>query len=192
MKRHIEKLYSQGVFDLSDPTIRRRLVAIETLTAHTPAAVEFAFDHRGLLRKSRYLPEPVTRRDLADTTLLQQLAAQLDLAREHSLTHGDIHPKNLRIAPGLGVFLVDWEPSLVQSIRGATRLMATLPWISDQDAMLFKLTLRTDLLCFARLCTFMKRSDYRQIQWAKYFEVCFKSVRPFEKLFKIIYLNELC
>ena len=74
-----------------------------------------------------------------------QLAIHID--KDLHFVHGDLCRKNF-IFDGTQLWVVDWEPSLVQIKYGVQQFMATEPYIAMEDRKQHQLTRRTDVISF--------------------------------------------
>ena len=129
---------------LLDPGFRKRVSAIETLTANvswTPRTV-FAHTKERLIQSQQFIQKSVqkpTRQHIYD--LAQVLDKQL------SIIHGDLCIKNL-IFDGKQLWVIDWEPSLMQSTQGVVQFLVTEPYWALDDRINQCVSYKTDKLTF--------------------------------------------
>lgn len=74
---------------------------------------------------------------------LLSFAADLDRLHERGLTHWDVKPANI-LYDGEALFLIDWEPSLLQYRDGRATAVATRACVAPSERGSVSLTARTD------------------------------------------------
>ena len=128
IERHTEKFGPKVCWKITDETITRHSVKIiqNSIKEISPTHLKVA---------------------LAD------LANQIDQAHKFSLVHGDLNWKNI-LQIDYQFKIIDWEPSLRQSIFKKQRLMGTRPYIHPSDDISNILTQKTDLFGFFVFCMF--------------------------------------
>ena len=80
-------------------------------------------------------------------TLINQLAQSLDQMHAEGFVHGDINRKNI-IYSDDRLWLIDFEPSLLQIKNHAKQWMSTRPYIHHDDMKSNTITIKSDLLGF--------------------------------------------
>ena len=83
--------------------------------------------------------------------LLKEFAINLDKFSRYNLIHGDINLKNI-IFNKKKIYLIDWEPILINKINKKFILRSTFPYYSVADLKNKKITRKTDLIAFLFLC----------------------------------------
>ena len=80
-------------------------------------------------------------------TLINQLAQSLDQMHAEGFVHGDVNRKNI-IYSDDRLWLIDFEPSLLQIKNHAKQWMSTMPYIHHDDMKSNTITIKSDLLGF--------------------------------------------
>ena len=80
-------------------------------------------------------------------TLINQLAQSLDQMHAEGFVHGDVNRKNI-IYSDDRLWLIDFEPSLLQIKNHAKQWMSTMPYIHHDDIKSNTITIKSDLLGF--------------------------------------------
>lgn len=94
-------------------------------------------------------PEKISR--TKKLLLLKNFAVNLDKLKQYNIVHGDINFKNI-VFTKKRIFLIDWEPILINKINKKFILRSTFPYYSVADLKNKKITRKTDLIAFLFLC----------------------------------------
>ena len=120
--------------------------------------------------------------------LIKKFAQSLDKLYEEEFVHGDINRKNIIYSKN-NLFLIDFEPSLLQVKDQTKQWMSTRPYRHHEDIQNNNITAKSDFLgfaCFIRW--FLSNSNCPQ----HYVEECSKIITklkfqssPFQNLTKL-------
>ena len=182
-KNSIVKRYRDHELFSDDHVIEERIKAIESLNL----GVCFHRKADGWERLSHRFSRSVSvKRGHLSIKHAEQLAECLEMANKLGVIHGEVNVKNLVIDSNDDIKLIDWEIDLIQLSQGKWGLMGTHPWIHEEDQKMFKLSIKTDLLCYYCLLNKVDKMDIHK--QSVYDIICSAeaSKRPFFKLLKMI------
>jgi len=143
---HTKRYLKEHLYSSRDELVERssKITAFEK-------DVWFQETDRGWIRKSSVKSnERRVRRYQYKDSNLDLLSDKLDDMFGNGLVHGDIHPKNIVSYEG-ELRLIDFEIDLIQYVYGRWGLMVTQPYVALSDKVDFKVTSKTDFVCFAGL-----------------------------------------
>lgn len=118
---------------------------------------------------------------------LREFALYLDEMFLKGIVHGDIHPKNIIHQESLK--LIDFEIDLIQRVKGCWSLMVTYPYVALSDKQQFKVTHKTDFVCFLGL--FSKEKAKELANNETLLNELLKKEDPFSYLFKLTQLRNV-
>ena len=178
----IRKSYERSNLLISDRELGHRIRLIEKVTSTTAYQTKFERTRTAITRTIPRGPSVRPSSDTISPDALADVAKTLDQALCVGLVHGDIHWKN--IIDSIQPTLVDWEPSLDQIKLGRQTLMVTYPWIDVFDRANGSVSVRTDLMCFARLIIKEKFSYFKTKTWQSILSELKDKKYPFASLHK--------
>lgn len=128
---------------LLDPwnDILLRIESIQTVSTVIDAIPEthFTLEEQSLIQEQRRLPTVQTLSDiiskndqLLSRDVLLTFATSLDQIHSYKMVHWDVKPANICF-DGEQLYLVDWEPSLVQVRKGRTTMVVSPEFMAPSE-----------------------------------------------------------
>ena len=190
---NIYKIYKR--FNLLDDlkVIEKRLSQIVKLSSSMDfiPQTNYFYEEDLLVMKQKYLINKKKLNEidpLEKKILIKKFAQSLDKLYEEEFVHGDINRKNIIYSKN-NLFLIDFEPSLLQVKDQTKQWMSTRPYRHHEDIQNNNITAKSDFLgfaCFIRC--FLSNSNCPQ----HYVEECSKIITklkfqssPFQNLTKL-------
>ena len=167
-KDYLIKEYSIQNLIAPQKDVLGRISSIENITKETICPVIFEIQKDKIIRITKKIKD---RNHLYYGKLkkhqLYQLAAQMDVAFQKDVTHGDLNRKNIIIDTQENLCVSDWEPDLKQYINGKKSYMVTSPWVDKEDIKKDNISINTDLMCFFRCISNKKKTFFYLNEWTE-------------------------
>lgn len=166
--------------------IRHRATLIEKITQGTPSPTFFELDIKNVIRHTKRVSGNHIDYGTLNEEQQDDFAKIMDHSFRLNLVHGDLNRKNIFISNQGKLVISDWEPCLVQMVKGKKSLMGTPPWIDADDLKRKELTIKTDLLCFYKIITNCSKDFFSSIEWKNLQKSILGSRIPYYSLLKHI------